>query len=74
MAGIFKKEAKKMTLPLDYRDCIVQLLSEGCSREFVFTQIEKNYMFKAWNKSVRQELADTIAQVECLDVYAASDK
>ena len=46
------------------------MLNEGKSRDKVFSEIEKNFYFKPWNKQVRQELANQIAQVDQLNVYA----
>ena len=53
-----------------YQEEIVRMLNEGKSRDKVFSEIEKNFYFKPWNKQVRQELANQIAQVDQLNVYA----
>ena len=53
-----------------YLNQIVKMLNQGSSRDQVFWTIKKDYFWKNWNAEVRQELADLIAQIDELNVYA----
>jgi|TARA_B110000483_G_scaffold220184_1_gene274985 hypothetical protein len=68
-----KKNVMKIKLNETPGDCIVRFIGEGHSDEGIYKFLLNTCSRSFKNKQDRQDVADQIAQVRSLDVFAESD-